>query len=37
MPHVKANGVNLHYEFRGPAGAPVILFSHSIGATLDTG
>ena len=35
MPHVKANGVSLHYELRGPAGAPVIVFSHSIGATLD--
>ena len=35
MPHVKANGVNLHYELSGPAAAPVIVFSHSIGATLD--
>jgi 3-oxoadipate enol-lactonase len=35
MPHVKANGVNLHYELTGPAGAPVIVFSHSIGASLE--
>src|SRR4051794_12097063 len=35
MPHVRANGVNLHYELSGPAGAPVIVFSHSIGASLE--
>ena len=34
MPHVRANGVNLHYELTGPADAPVIAFAHSIGATL---
>jgi 3-oxoadipate enol-lactonase/4-carboxymuconolactone decarboxylase len=35
MPHVKANGVNQHYELTGPAEAPVIVFSHSIGASLE--
>lgn len=35
MPHVKANGVNHRYELTGPAGAPVIVFSHSIGASLE--
>lgn len=35
MPTIKSNGVNLHYELSGPAGAPVIAFSHSIGATLE--
>lgn len=35
MPHVRANGVNLNYELVGPEGAPVVVFSHSIGATLD--
>lgn len=34
MPHVRANGVNHHYELTGPADAPVIVFAHSIGATL---
>ncbi len=34
MPHVRANGVTLHYELTGPADAPVIVFAHSIGATL---
>jgi 3-oxoadipate enol-lactonase/4-carboxymuconolactone decarboxylase len=34
MPHVRANGVDLHYELTGPAGAPVIAFAHSIGATM---
>ncbi len=35
MPHIRANGVNLHYDLSGPAGAPVIAFAHSIGATLE--
>jgi 3-oxoadipate enol-lactonase/4-carboxymuconolactone decarboxylase len=34
MPHVRANGVNLHYELSGPADAPVVVFAHSIGATM---
>lgn len=34
MPHAIANGVNLHYEIVGPAGAPVVVFAHSIGATM---
>ena len=35
MPHILANGVNLHYEMRGPEGAPVVVFSTSVGATLE--
>jgi 3-oxoadipate enol-lactonase/4-carboxymuconolactone decarboxylase len=35
MPHIKANGVDLFYELTGPVGAPVIAFSHSIGASLE--
>ncbi len=34
MPHGTSNGVNLHYEIVGPAGAPVVAFAHSIGATM---
>jgi 3-oxoadipate enol-lactonase/4-carboxymuconolactone decarboxylase len=35
MPLIKANGVNLFYELTGPAGAPVVAFSNSIGSTLE--
>ncbi len=35
MPHAKANGIDLFYELRGPAGAPVVVFSHSIGTSLE--
>lgn len=35
MPHAKANGIDLFYELRGPVGAPVVVFSHSIGTSLD--
>ena len=35
MPLVRANGINLHYDLRGPDDAPVIAFGHSIGATLE--
>jgi len=35
MPHVRANGLNQHYELTGPAEAPVIAFSHSVGASLE--
>jgi 3-oxoadipate enol-lactonase/4-carboxymuconolactone decarboxylase len=35
MPLVKANGIDLFYEMTGPAGAPPIVFSNSIGATLE--
>ncbi len=34
MPLVVANGISLNYEIVGPEGAPVVAFSHSIGATL---
>ncbi|HZP19059.1 MAG TPA: alpha/beta fold hydrolase [Bauldia sp.] len=34
MPHIAANGINHHYELTGPAGAPAVVFSHSIGASL---
>jgi len=34
MPHASANGISLHYEIVGPAGAPVVAFAHSIGATM---
>ena len=34
MPIVKANGIDLYCELSGPAGAPVIAFSNSIGSTL---
>ena len=33
MPLIDANGGLLHYELKGPAGAPVILFSNSLGTT----
>src|SRR6478672_11891414 len=35
MPHVKANGVDLFYELTGPVDAPAVVFSHSIGASLE--
>ena len=35
MPLAGANGVNLNYQIVGPEGAPVVVFSHSIGATLE--
>ena len=35
MPLIKANGVDLNFELTGPAGAPVIAFSHSIGSSLE--
>lgn len=33
MPKIRANGVDLFYELTGPEGAPVVVFSHSIGTT----
>lgn len=33
MPTIAANGRTLAYDLRGPAGAPVIAFSNSLGAT----
>jgi 3-oxoadipate enol-lactonase / 4-carboxymuconolactone decarboxylase len=35
MPLVKANGVDLFYELSGPDGAPPVVFSNSIGSTLE--
>lgn len=34
MPFAQLNDVLLHYEFDGPADAPVVVFSNSLGATL---
>lgn len=33
MPEVQINGVTLHYEVRGPAGAPPVVFSNSLGTS----
>lgn len=33
MPEVQINGVTLSYEVRGPAGAPPVVFSNSLGTT----
>ena len=35
MPLIAANGTELFYDLAGPDGAPVIVFSNSIGATLE--
>jgi 3-oxoadipate enol-lactonase/4-carboxymuconolactone decarboxylase len=35
MPTVQANGVELFYDLTGPQDAPVIVFSNSVGATLE--
>ena len=35
MPQIDVNGVALHYELSGPAGAPVVAFSNSLGTTLE--
>jgi 3-oxoadipate enol-lactonase/4-carboxymuconolactone decarboxylase len=35
MPHVLANGLRLHYRFDGPEDAPVLLFSNSLGTSLE--
>lgn len=35
MPTVRANGIDLFYELTGPAGAPVVAFSNSLGTTLE--
>jgi len=34
MPFAHLNDVRIHYEFDGPANAPVVVFSNSLGATL---
>ena len=35
MPLIAANGTELFYELAGPEGAPVVVFSNSIGTTLE--
>jgi 3-oxoadipate enol-lactonase len=35
MPKVQANGVQLHYELAGPADAPVVMLSNSLGTQLE--
>lgn len=35
MPTVQANGIDIHYEQDGPADAPVILLSNSLGTRLE--
>jgi len=35
MPLIAANDTQLFYDFAGPEGAPVVVFSHSMGATIE--
>ncbi len=35
MPSVQVNGVTLYYDMTGPEGAPVVVFSNSLGSTLE--
>ncbi len=35
MPLISANGVELFYDLAGPEGAPVVVFSNSVGTTLE--
>ena len=35
MPLIRANGVDLFYDLTGPADAPVVVFSNSLGTTLE--
>ena len=35
MPTIRANDVELFYDLSGPEDAPVVVFSHSVGATLE--
>ena len=35
MPHAKANGIEIYYELSGPAGAPVVMLSDSLGTRLE--
>jgi len=35
MPSVQVNGVTLYYDLTGPEGAPVVVFSNSLGSTLE--
>ncbi|WP_298955425.1 3-oxoadipate enol-lactonase [uncultured Methylobacterium sp.] len=34
MPQIQANGTHLNYELSGPSGAPVVVFSNSLGTSL---
>nr|WP_246775641.1 alpha/beta fold hydrolase [Methylobacterium aquaticum] len=34
MPRIEANGTLLNYELSGPSGAPVVVFSNSLGTSL---
>jgi hypothetical protein len=34
MPLIRANGIELFHELSGPEGAPVIVFSNSLGTNL---
>jgi 3-oxoadipate enol-lactonase len=34
MPQIAANGIDIHYELSGPADAPVVLLSNSLGTRL---
>src|SRR5918997_1393968 len=34
VPLIQVNGVDLYYELSGPTGAPVAVFSNSLGTTL---
>src|SRR3712207_6008398 len=35
MPQIPANGTQLFYDLTGPTGAPVVVFSNSLGTTLE--
>ena len=35
MPSIDLNGVSIHYELSGNLAAPVLMFSNSLGTTLD--
>lgn len=35
MPTVNVKGIDLYYESAGPEGAPVVVFSHSVGCSLE--
>ena len=35
MPQIPANGTQLFYDVTGPTGAPVVVFSNSLGTTLE--
>ncbi len=35
MPEIQANGITIHYQLSGPADAPVVLLSNSLGTRLE--